>query len=311
MGIFTISDQGYKKTLTLQSPADLRVVGNYDCASHEDIKSTMAKSRMAQKAWSKISLENRVELMHRVIDVIIENQDHIMNVVMEETGKPIQEAMSMEIFSAIDSLAFYAKRAPKWLRDEKRSMHGPMSFLKKTKVILTVHVLGNSTNMGELKKIVDKNNLILIEDTCESLGSRYNNKYLGTFGKFGTYSFYISHQITSGEGGMIVCNNKDDYNLVFKLRAHGWDRGLNKNPTNTFNFINSGFNLRPMDLTAAIGFNQFKRLNKMKKIRSDNRLKIIARSKSHADVIENFSNKEVAGIVEDWNSEQLLELVTE
>ena len=134
MGIFTISDQGYKKTLTLQSPADLRVVGNYDCASHEDIKSTMAKSRMAQKAWSKISLENRVELMHRVIDVIIENQDHIMNVVMEETGKPIQEAMSMEIFSAIDSLAFYAKRAPKWLRDEKRSMHGPMSFLKKTKV---------------------------------------------------------------------------------------------------------------------------------------------------------------------------------
>ncbi|MDC0370038.1 DegT/DnrJ/EryC1/StrS family aminotransferase, partial [Pelagibacteraceae bacterium] len=143
-------------------------------------------------------------------------------------------------------------------------------------VILTVHVLGNSTNMGELKKIVDKNNLILIEDTCESLGSRYNNKYLGTFGKFGTYSFYISHQITSGEGGMIVCNNKDDYNLVFKLRAHGWDRGLNKNPTNTFNFINSGFNLRPMDLTAAIGFNQFKRLNKMKKIRSDNRLKIIS-----------------------------------
>ena len=89
MGIFTISDQGYKKTLTLQSPADLRVVGNYDCASHEDIKSTMAKSRMAQKSWSKISLENRVELMHRVIDVIIENQDHIMNVVMEETGKPI------------------------------------------------------------------------------------------------------------------------------------------------------------------------------------------------------------------------------
>ena len=134
MGIFTISDQGYKKTLTLQSPADLRVVGNYDCASHEEIKSAMSKSRIAQTKWAEVPLIYRAELMHRVIDVIIENQDHIMNVVMEETGKPIQEAMSMEIFSAIDSLAFYAKRAPKWLRDEKRSMHGPMSFLKKTRV---------------------------------------------------------------------------------------------------------------------------------------------------------------------------------
>jgi CDP-4-dehydro-6-deoxyglucose reductase, E1 len=146
---------------------------------------------------------------------------------------------------------------------------------KKTKIILAVHVLGNSTNMNELKRIVRKHDLILIEDTCESLGSKYKNKYLGTFGKFGTYSFYISHQITSGEGGMIVCDNKDDYNLIFKLRAHGWDRGLNKKPKNTFNFINSGFNLRPMDLTAAMGFSQFKRLNKMKKIRSINRSKII------------------------------------
>ena len=98
MGIFTISDQGYKKTLTLQSPADLRVVGNYDCASHEEIKSAMSKSRIAQKKWADVPLIYRAELMHKVIDVIIENQDHIMNVVMEETGKPIQEAMSMEIF---------------------------------------------------------------------------------------------------------------------------------------------------------------------------------------------------------------------
>ena len=56
MGIFTISDQGYKKTLTLQSPADLRVVGNYDCASHEEIKSAMSKSRIAQKKWADVPL---------------------------------------------------------------------------------------------------------------------------------------------------------------------------------------------------------------------------------------------------------------
>ena len=76
---------------------------------------------------------------------------------------------------------------------------------KKTKAIMLVHVLGNSTNMNELMKIKKKNNLILIEDTCESLGSKYNGKYLGTFGEFSTFSFYSSHQISSGEGGMICC----------------------------------------------------------------------------------------------------------
>ena len=146
---------------------------------------------------------------------------------------------------------------------------------KKTKVILAVHILGNCPDMTRLKKIANNRNLILIEDTCESLGSIYNNKYLGTFGKYGTYSFYVSHQITSGEGGMIVCNDTNDYKIIHKLRAHGWDRGLNKKNVKNFNFVNSGFNLRPLDLTAAIGFNQFKRLNKMKNVRQLNRDKII------------------------------------
>ena len=88
MGIFTISDQGYKKTLTLQSPADLRVVGNYDCASHEEIKSAMSKSRIAQTKWAEVPLIYRAELMHRVIDVIIENQDHIMNCLLYTSPSP-------------------------------------------------------------------------------------------------------------------------------------------------------------------------------------------------------------------------------
>ena len=93
----------------------------------------------------------------------------------------------------------------------------------------------------------------MIEDTCEALGSKFKSKHLGTFGDFGTYSFYYSHQITSGEGGMIVCKTKEDYELIHTMRAHGWDRGLKNSKKNNFNFINSGFNLRPMDLTAAIG----------------------------------------------------------
>ena len=147
----------------------------------------------------------------------------------------------------------------------------------KTKAIMAVHVLGNSTQIQEVANIAKSKNIFLIEDTCESLGAKYKEKYLGTYGDFGTYSFYVSHQITSGEGGMIVCNSKSDYELIYSMRAHGWARKQNnkKKKDTSFSFINSGFNLRPLEISAAIGFNQFQRLNSMIKIRADNRKKII------------------------------------
>jgi CDP-6-deoxy-D-xylo-4-hexulose-3-dehydrase len=148
--------------------------------------------------------------------------------------------------------------------------------LKEIRAIVAIHILGNAPNIEKISSIAKKNKIFLIEDTCEALGSKYKSKFLGSFGDFGTYSFYYSHQITSGEGGMIVCNSKDDYMLIHSLRAHGWDRGLSKNTKkNQFNFINSGFNLRPLDLTAAIGLSQFKRLKLMMNIRSKNRANII------------------------------------
>ena len=155
---------------------------------------------------------------------------------------------------------------------------------KRTKVIMLVHVLGNSTEVDKITKIAKRKKIIVIEDACESLGSTYKNKYLGTFGDFGTYSFFYSHQITSGEGGMIVCNNRDDYELLQTMRSHGWSRDLkdqkkiekdNPELDPRFIFVNSGFNLRPTDITAAIGFNQFKRLKTFIKIRNINYKKII------------------------------------
>ena len=150
---------------------------------------------------------------------------------------------------------------------------------KKIKAIMSIHVLGNSTHIEEMAKIAKSRNIFLIEDTCESLGAKYKEKYLGTFGDFGTYSFYYSHQITSGEGGMIVCDSKTDYELIYSMRSHGWARKLknSNNKDTSFTFINSGFNLRPLDISAAIGLNQFKRLNSMIKIRIKNREKIINR----------------------------------
>ena len=155
---------------------------------------------------------------------------------------------------------------------------------KKTKAILIVHVLGNCVDMSELMRIVKKHNLILIEDTCESLGTKYKNKYLGTFGDFSSFSFYSSHQISSGEGGMICCKNSDDHEIIKSLRAHGWSRGLknekkiaaaNKHLDSRFIFYNSGFNLRSTDIAASIGLNQFKDIDQFIKKRSINRDKIL------------------------------------
>ena len=155
---------------------------------------------------------------------------------------------------------------------------------KKTKGIMLVHVLGNSTDMTKLMKIKKKYKLILIEDTCESLGAQYKNKFLGTFGEFSSYSFYASHQISSGEGGMICCKDKSDYEIIKSLRSHGWSRNLsnerkisNNNPhlDKRFIFYNSGFNLRPTEIAGAIGRSQFKDLFKFKKIRNLNRKNII------------------------------------
>ena len=171
---------------------------------------------------------------------------------------------------------------------EKETLNvDPINILKKitsrTKVIMLVHVLGNSTNVEMIRKIAKRKKIILIEDTCESLGAKYKNKYLGTFGDFGTFSFYYSHQITSGEGGMIVTNDKSDYELLYAMRAHGWSRGTNigkkiekrnQKLDARFIFINSGFNLRPTDIAASIGNSQFKRLDKFIKIRNKNNSKI-------------------------------------
>ena len=155
---------------------------------------------------------------------------------------------------------------------------------KRTKGIMLVHVLGNSTDMTKLLKIKKKYKLILIEDTCESLGAQYKSKFLGTFGEFSSYSFYASHQISSGEGGMICCKDKSDYEIIKSLRSHGWSRNLsnekkisNNNPhlDKRFIFYNSGFNLRPTEIAGAIGRSQFKDLFKFKKIRNLNRKNII------------------------------------
>ncbi len=178
---------------------------------------------------------------------------------------------------------------PKFVDVEKETLNLDLNDLRKkistkTKGIMLVHVLGNCTNMNELIDTVKKFNLILIEDTCESLGTTYKDKYLGTFGEFSSFSFYSSHQISSGEGGMVCCKYEEDFEIIKSLRAHGWSRGLknekkiaknNKQLDKRFIFYNSGFNLRSTDISASIGLSQFKDLDKFIKVRKANRKLII------------------------------------
>jgi CDP-6-deoxy-D-xylo-4-hexulose-3-dehydrase len=160
----------------------------------------------------------------------------------------------------------------------------------KTRGMVVVHILGNSAPMTELFDFVREHDLIVLEDTCESLGSRYQGKNLGAFGDFGSYSFYFSHHITTGEGGMVVCRTPEDYDLLKCLRAHGWSRELsnrreieeaNSDVDPRFLFVNVGYNVRPMEVQAALGICQMRKIDKMNENRVSNRAALIERLGKH------------------------------
>ncbi len=140
---------------------------------------------------------------------------------------------------------------------------------KQTKGLMLVHALGNCPDMDEIVKICKEKKIILIEDACEALGSKYKKKYLGTFGDFSSFSMYYSHHITSGEGGFVTSKQKNNINLLKILRSHGWEKEIKKSKNN-WRFINSGFNLRPTDINASIGLSQLKRLEKILSVRRQN-----------------------------------------
>jgi CDP-6-deoxy-D-xylo-4-hexulose-3-dehydrase len=135
--------------------------------------------------------------------------------------------------------------------------------------VLLVHVIGNCPDMDCVVGWAQENGLGLLEDSCEALGSRYKGRQLGTFGRFGTYSFYYSHHISTIEGGMVVCGTQEDADLLRCLRAHGWARDMstfedlalaNPDIDRRFLFVNVGYNLRSTEINATLGSAQLKRL---------------------------------------------------
>ena len=163
------------------------------------------------------------------------------------------------------------------------------AITKKTKLIMIAHTLGKPYNMDRLMKIVRKNNLWLIEDCCDALGSKWNEQYLGTFGHLATFSFYPAHQITMGEGGAVATNNPLLHRLVRRFRDWGRDCWCDTGKDDTchkrfkwklgelpfgydhkYIYSEIGFNLKLTDFQAAIGVAQLAKLPNFIKKRKEN-----------------------------------------
>ena len=163
------------------------------------------------------------------------------------------------------------------------------------RVITFAHVLGNPPNMDRVMELVEKYNMILLEDCCDALGSTYDGKPLGTFGEMASCSFYPAHHMTMGEGGFVSCNTYEQEVLLRSFRE--WGRGCycvgpeaNKlkcgscgkrfnewiptMPGEIFDhkyvYDEIGYNLKPIELQGAMGLEQLKKLDDIHSLRKRN-----------------------------------------
>lgn len=154
--------------------------------------------------------------------------------------------------------------------------------------VMFVSVLGLVPEMDRLVKICNENDVLLIEDTCESFGSEYRGKKLGTFGKASTFSLYFGHHLSTIEGGIVATDDTFLYNALLSMRSHGWMRDCDQEfadlnhkkwKTNNFNqmytFYYPGFNLRSTDLQAYLGLLQMEYADEVVEIRERNFIKYI------------------------------------
>ena len=145
------------------------------------------------------------------------------------------------------------------------------AITNRTRLLFAVNLLGNPNDFLVLKRILDERGILMIEDNCESLGAILNGRQAGTFGLAGSYSCFFSHHISTMEGGLVVTDDEELYHLMLSMRAHGWTRNLPRvnRVTGTksddpfeesFRFVLPGYNLRPLELSGAIGRAQIGKL---------------------------------------------------
>lgn len=143
----------------------------------------------------------------------------------------------------------------------------------KTKAIIPVHLYGHPANLNEIIEIASSNNIPIIEDGAQSLGSQYYGKMCGGLGNIGCTSLYPTKVITSGEGGVISTNDDDIYNNLLKIRNHGFDKN--------YQITRFGLNLRMPEIEAALASTQLNKLDNFLKIRHRN-------AKLLSDILKNY-----------------------
>ena len=166
----------------------------------------------------------------------------------------------------------------------------------KTRMIMAVNLLGNPNDFAQIKKLTQSKNIELIEDNCESMGATFNGKQAGTFGSMGTFSCFFSHHISTMEGGFVVTDDEELYHILICLRAHGWTRNLPKENhvtgtksdnafVESFKFVLPGYNVRPLEMSGAIGSLQIKKLPNFINVRRDNAMYFQEQFVNHPDFI--------------------------
>lgn len=140
-----------------------------------------------------------------------------------------------------------------------------------TRAIMVVNLLGNPNQFDRIKTIIGDRDILVLEDNCESLGATYQGRQAGTFGIAGSYSSFFSHHIATMEGGLVVTDDEELYHIMLSVRSHGWTRHLPKfnhvtgeksdDPfEESFRFVLPGYNLRPLEMSGAIGQEQIAKL---------------------------------------------------
>ncbi|MDE2489571.1 MAG: DegT/DnrJ/EryC1/StrS family aminotransferase [Elusimicrobia bacterium] len=144
----------------------------------------------------------------------------------------------------------------------------------RTRAIFAVNLLGNPNDFDAIRRIIGRRSVLLLEDNCESLGAVFKGRQTGTFGLMGSFSSFFSHHISTMEGGMVATDDDELAQIVTCLRAHGWTRELparnavcgtkSADPfEESYRFVLPGYNLRPLELSGAIGVEQVKKLPRL------------------------------------------------
>ena len=168
--------------------------------------------------------------------------------------------------------------------------------------LILVSVLGLVPNMSEIVDICNENDIVLIEDVCESMGSKFQDKYLGTFGSVSVFSLYYGHHLSTIEGGLICTNDEELNDIIVSMRSHGWDRDWSKEKqkeyrekyniddfNSLYTFYYPGFNFRSTDLQAFIGLSQIDKLDRFSINRNKN-FKLYNQNISINDLQIKYSN---------------------